>query len=178
MAGVTDQHHVASGPAMPDNLHVHLGHQRAGGVEYAQTAFAAGVANRPRYAVRAENDRGAVRHLVQFVDEHGARAAQAVDHEAVVHHLVAHVDRSAEALERTLHDLGGDPDKLILHPGTRSPEIRQARLAVDGHPHIRQNLQRGPRRQFVTGRDRVPIGLNDGTCFDHDVLFRSVDPVR
>ncbi len=48
---------------------------------------------------------GAVRHLFELLDEHGAEAAQALDHIAVMHHLVPHVDRRAEQLQRTFDDL-------------------------------------------------------------------------
>src|SRR5262249_59323743 len=43
--------------------------------------------------------------FVQFVDEHGAARAQAVDDEAVVDDFVTHVDWRAERLQRALDDL-------------------------------------------------------------------------
>ena len=65
----------------------------------------ASVLDRARDAVRGEDDRAAAGHLVELVDEHRAQAAQSLDHVAVVHDLVAHVDRRPEQLERTLDDV-------------------------------------------------------------------------
>jgi hypothetical protein len=55
--------------------------------------------------VGAEDHRGAVRHLVEFLDEHRTERAQPVDDELVVHDLVPHVDRRTEQLHRTLDDV-------------------------------------------------------------------------
>ena len=76
-----------------------------------------------RHAVRAEDHRGAVRHLVELLDEHRAQAAQAVDDEAVVHHLVAHVDRRAEELDRALDDVDG-----AVHAGAEAAGIGEQDL--------------------------------------------------
>ena len=62
----------------------------------AQIALLRLLAHRLRDAVRAEDHGLAVGHLGEVVDEHGAALAQALDDEAVVHDLVAHVDRRAE----------------------------------------------------------------------------------
>jgi len=56
-------------------------------------------------AVRRENHRGTVGHFLELLDEHRTAFAQPLDHVTVVHHLVAHVDRSAEQLQRALDDL-------------------------------------------------------------------------
>ena len=55
--------------------------------------------------MRRKDDRPIVGNLVELVDEHRAEPAQAVDDEAVVDDLVAHIDRRAEPLERELDDL-------------------------------------------------------------------------
>jgi hypothetical protein len=52
----------------------------------------------------AENHRCAVRHLLEFLDEHGALGLEAVDHVAVVHHFMPHVDRRAELFQRAFDD--------------------------------------------------------------------------
>ena len=105
MAGVADQHHVAPGLAVARDFHVHLRHQRTGRIEHAKPACVGLAAHGLRNAVCAEDHGGAVRHLVELVDEHRALRAQLVDDEAVVHDFVAHVDRRAERLERALDDL-------------------------------------------------------------------------
>src|SRR5690606_27542647 len=55
--------------------------------------------------VGAEDHGGAVGHLVQLLDEDRPALLQVVDHVAVVHDLVAHVDRRAQGLDGTLDDL-------------------------------------------------------------------------
>ena len=74
-------------------------------VDRAQAARARRLAHRGRDAVRAEDQERALGHLGGLVDEDRALRAQLVDHVPVVHDLVAHVDRRAEARERELDDL-------------------------------------------------------------------------
>jgi hypothetical protein len=96
MPGVADQHDVATGFAVSGHFHVHLGHQRAGGVEDRQATLRALAPHGLGHAVRGEHHGGVVGHLGQFVDEYGPGPGQAIDHEAVVHDFVAHVNRRAE----------------------------------------------------------------------------------
>src|SRR5690606_14719449 len=105
VAGVADQHHVATGAAMARDLEVHLGHQRAGRVEHLQSAPLRLLAHRARDAVGAEDHGAAVGHLVELFDEDRPAALEVLDHEAVVHHLVPHVDRRPEGLDGALDDL-------------------------------------------------------------------------
>src|SRR5205814_6735868 len=60
--------------------------------------------HRLRHAVRAEHDGCAAGNFVELLDEHRALALQIIDDEAVMHDLVAHVDRRAELRERLLDD--------------------------------------------------------------------------
>ena len=62
-------------------------------------------AHRLRHAMRAEDHRRAVGHLVEFLDEDRAALLEVVDDVAVVHDFVAHVDRRAQRFERALDDL-------------------------------------------------------------------------
>ena len=110
MPGVADEHHVAALARIPRDFHVHLGDQRTGGVEHRESAARGLVLHRGRHAVRGEDHRGAVRHLVELVDEHRAELAQPVDHVHVVHHLVTHVDRRAEQRDGALDDVDGAID--------------------------------------------------------------------
>src|SRR3546814_10256256 len=61
--------------------------------------------HRLRDAVGAEDHGGVVGDFVQLLDEDRAALLEVVDHVAVVHDFVAHVDRRAERLDRTLDDL-------------------------------------------------------------------------
>ena len=79
------------------------------------------------HAVRGEDDRGTPRHFVQLLDEHRALGAQVLDHELVVHDLVAHVDRGAVLLERALDDGDG-----AVHAGAVAARRRQQELLGGG----------------------------------------------
>ena len=59
-------------------LAVHLRHERAGRVDRVQAAVGGGVHDRRRHAVRAEDDVGALGHLVDLVDEDRALASSSV----------------------------------------------------------------------------------------------------
>ena len=100
----------------PD-LGVDLGDQRAGGVDDAESAcFGGGGAHRGRDTVGAVDELCALRRLLRVLDEDGALLAQAVDHVAVVHDLVAYVDGPLGANERALDDLDGP-----VHAGAETP---------------------------------------------------------
>src|SRR5882762_11537742 len=71
----------------------------------------------------AENDGGAVGHLVQFIDEHRADGAETVHHILVVNDFMPHVDGSAEQYDRPLDDVDG-----AVHPGAESARIGQEDL--------------------------------------------------
>ncbi len=61
-----------------------------------QAAAASLVLDGTRHAVGGEDHGGAVRHLVQLSHEDRPLLAQPINHEAIVHDLVAHVDGRAE----------------------------------------------------------------------------------
>ncbi len=91
-------------------LHVHLGDQRAGRVEDPQATTLGFLLHGTGDAVRRKDDDHVVGHLMQFLDEDRAAFAQAVDHETVVYHFMAHVDRRAEHVQRPVDDLDGTID--------------------------------------------------------------------
>ena len=70
MAGVADQHDLARLARKARHFHVHLGDQRTGGIEHLQPASLCLLLDGGRHAVRREDHRGAVRHLIEFLDEH------------------------------------------------------------------------------------------------------------
>ena len=110
MPSVADHHDVVALAVQALYFVVHLGHQRAGGVEHGEAARAGPLMDSLGHAVGAEDDHGSVGYLVELFDEDGAARAQRLDHVAVVHDLVAHVDGGAEVLERPLDDLDGPID--------------------------------------------------------------------
>ncbi len=116
--GVPDHHHLAPFLAHLGDFDVHLGDQRAGRIEDPQLARIGGVAHRARHAVRGEDHRRAVGHLVELVDEHRTACAQFTHHVLVVHDLVSHVDRCAVEIERALDDL----DRSV-HSGAKAARL-------------------------------------------------------
>src|SRR5260370_25203890 len=64
----------------------------------------------PCHAMGAEHGHGERRYLRQILDENSAFVLQAFDHVFIVDDLVAHIDRRALLLQRTLDDLRGTHD--------------------------------------------------------------------
>ena len=62
------------------------------------------------HAVGREHDGPVVRHLVELVDEDRALGLEILDDIAVMHDLVADIDRPAVALDGALDDLDGTVD--------------------------------------------------------------------
>ena len=123
MAGVADQHDLAAALVMDFGLAMDLGDQRAGGVEREEIA----ALQLPRGSTCgtpwAEKITGAsvVRNFGEFLDEDRALGLQALDHVAVVHDLVADVDRRAVARA---------PARPIRSPAPRRRRIRAASRAA------------------------------------------------
>ena len=72
----------------------------------------------------AENGDAARRNLVQIVDEMRALGPETLDHVAVVHDLVAHIDRRPVFVQRALDNVDG-----ALDSGAETPRLGK------NHPH-------------------------------------------
>jgi hypothetical protein len=102
--GVADQDAFLPRAAVADDLHVHLGDQRTGGVEHLQSERVGFRLYGLRHTMRAEHDdrhglaRLRRRHVFQLVDEDGAALPEILDDKLVVHDFMAHVDRRAEGV--------------------------------------------------------------------------------
>jgi hypothetical protein len=105
VTGVADQDDGAALAHVALGLVVDLGDQRARRVEHRQVAGGRGLDHRLGDAVGAEHGMGAVRHLGQLLDEDGALGLQAVHDMAVVHDLVADIDRRLVFLDGPLDDV-------------------------------------------------------------------------
>ena len=118
MAGMADQDQGAAMADIALALVVHLGDQRAGGVQHRQAAVCGGLDHRLRHAMGAEHGHRAFGHFVQFLDKAGALVLQGVHHMLVVHDLMAHIDGLAILIERLLDDIDGADD-----PGTKAARL-------------------------------------------------------
>ena len=120
VAGVADQHDLAALGGVAAALVVHLGDQRAGGVDHRQLPVGGQLLDALGDAMGGEDRHRAGRDLVQLIDEHGAAGAQVLHHVAVVDDLVADVDRRAVLLQRPLDDLDRP-----LHAGAETAGLGQ-----------------------------------------------------
>ncbi len=118
-----DEDDVAPLTGVALHLHVHLGHQGTRGIEDGERPALRLVLHRAGNAVRGKDDRAAGRHVREFVHEYCAEPAQPLHHVAVVHHLMTHIDRRTEELDRTLDDVDGAVDA-----GTETARIGEQHL--------------------------------------------------
>ena len=130
-------------------LGVHLADERAGRVDHVELRGAGGIPYRGRDAVGREDDRRALRHLVELVDEDGAAALEIGDDVLVVNDLLADVDRRAALLERLLDDL----DRTLDARAERARRREQHRARAD---RLRPLDERAARGAKVPQRTRRP----------------------
>src|SRR5258705_1675938 len=129
-------------PAIEVNvgLLVHLGHERARGVDVKKVTCLGSCRNRFRHAVCREDHRcPCFRYLVQIFHKNGTFGPERVYNESVVHDLMAHVDRWTIFCECKLDDLYGAVDARTESAGSgqQNGEFRLGRRltvdAGDGH---------------------------------------------
>jgi len=118
---------VAPGGEVALGLAVHLGNQRAGGVEIQQPPPPRLVGHRFGHAMRREHHVPVIRHGVQLVDEHRPLGFQLLHHGAVVHDFMADIDRRAVAAQGFLHHADG-----AVHAGAEA--ARRGQQDAEGWP--------------------------------------------
>src|SRR5208282_2242009 len=92
VAAMADEDDPAAALVMDLRLAMHLGDERAGGVDGEEIARARLLLHRLRDAVRGEDHRmRARRRLAELLDEHSALRLEGVDDEPVVHDLAARI---------------------------------------------------------------------------------------
>ncbi len=138
VAGVANQDNGAALVVVLFDFEMNLGDERAGGVDNAQLAVLGAVPFAGRDPMSAEDDALAGGHLVEALDKNRAFLFQRLEHEAVVHDLMAHVERASVGAQRAADSLDGTIDA-----GAKS-----ARLSQDDFFN-RSFAQRHP--TFVTG---------------------------
>ena len=110
VALVADEEDVVVVVREADRLAVHLGHERAGGVDRLETERLGLLVHDRCHAVGGEDDGGALGHLVGLLDEHRTALLQRGDDVLVVHDLLAHVDGRPVQLEGLLDRHHGPVD--------------------------------------------------------------------
>ena len=93
---------------------VNLRHEGAGGVENRKAANLRVVLHGPRYPVRAEDRDCACRYLGEILNEASAFCFEAFNDIAIVHDLVAHINRRSMFLKRPFHDIDCADDACTI----------------------------------------------------------------
>ena len=120
VAGMANQDNGAALVVVLFDFEMDLGDERAGGVDNPQFAILGAVPFAGRDAMSAENDALAGGHLVEALDKNRALAFQRLEHEAVVHDLMAHVERASVGAQRAADGLDGTIDA-----GAKSARLSQ-----------------------------------------------------
>ena len=107
---MADENALTTFAAVAHHLHVHLGHQRAGGIEHLQATSLGFLAYRLGNPMGTEDDNHLIRHLIQLFHEHRATGTQVFDHELVMHHFVTHINGWPEYFQCAVDDLDGAID--------------------------------------------------------------------
>ena len=143
---VAEQEHGAALLGVAADFLVHLGDQRAGGVDEAQPAVDRLRAHLRRDPVSGEDDPRAVGHLIELLDEDRAALLEILHDVSVVHDLAAHVDRCAEAFERRGHGV----DRTLDTGAERARRGEQDLAGIGGRRPLlhqrREPAQRAQRR--------------------------------
>ena len=109
-----------------------------------------------RYAVSGEDDSGSRGYLGQLFDEDRTELPQALDHVTVVNHLVAHIDRRTEKLNRPLDDVDGAVDA-----GTEAAWIGEQHLH-----HARGLCAARDSRQASTSSSTAPMVMAESAMLN------------
>jgi hypothetical protein len=100
---VADQQDVIVLTGEPNSFTVHLGDQRAGGINGVEATIRGFLDNHRGDAVGGENNVGAFGDLGYFVHKNNSASFQLAHHMDVVNDLLAHIDRCPKALERLFY---------------------------------------------------------------------------
>ena len=144
VVAMADKHERVALPGELDGLDVHLGDERAGGVNDAELALFGLLPDGGRDAMGAIDNAAALGDFIDILDEDGAFFSQFVDHKPVVNDLLAHIDRRAEGLERDADNVNGadyaraesagfEQENFALG-GIASRGIGRVLIGVYGHP--------------------------------------------
>ncbi len=123
MPGVADEDAFLAVAAIARDFHMHLGYQRAGGIEHLEATLGGLAAHGLGDTMGTEDENDVVRHIGHVFDEDGAAGAQVVDHELVVHHFMTHIDGRTENIQRPVDDVDG-----AVHAGAEAAGIGELDL--------------------------------------------------
>ena len=123
MACVANEHRIPACLTVPDDLHMNLGYQGTGGIEYFQATIRPRFPHRLGNSMRAENHGGVIRHLVQFIHENSPGAGEVIDNKPVVNYFMTDIDRRTKQFKRPFDNFDGP-----VYTGAKSPRIGEESL--------------------------------------------------
>src|SRR5438477_3309524 len=166
---VPDEQDVVVLRGVAAGLLVHLGHQRAGGVDGLQVALAGLLVHLRRHAVRREDHDRPLGYLLVLLDEDRTLGLQRGHHVPVVHDLLPYVDRRTVELERLLDGLHRpvDTGTVAAGPGEQHALSHQPTLRCAGDRARERQVDPGAAlagtgRQPEAGRLDRAAGLGMG----------------
>ena len=120
MASMANQDTFAAFTGIPNDFHMHLGHQWAGRIENLQLTPLGLFLHRFGDTVGTEDNNSVVRHFVQLFHKNRAALAQVFDHIAVMHHFVTDMNRWPEHFQSAVDDVDG-----TIHASTEATGISE-----------------------------------------------------
>jgi hypothetical protein len=118
---------------------MHLGDEWAGGIQVEELAALCLRRHRFRHAMRGKDYTRSIGSLIQLVNEHGTQTFEALDNEAVVDDLMAHIDRRTVFLERQFDNADCPLDTRAEAAWTRQQQLelrlRSRWLVLRGASH-------------------------------------------
>ena len=116
---MADQDDVVAVGRVAPALYVHLGDQRAGGIQRTQAAHRRVLLDLLRHAVGAEHRDGPIGNLIDLFDEAYAFRLQVFHDPKIMDDFVPHIDWGPVLLQRRFDDLDG-----ALDTGTKPARLR------------------------------------------------------
>jgi hypothetical protein len=167
------------------DLDVDLRHERARGVENAQTRALRLGAHALRDTDARRTRRCFRRDLVELLDEHRALALRIVDDELVVHDLVPDVDRRAVARERLLDDRdraidsGAEATRVASRTLHHAPFVASAAIAPRPAKAVDDEQRRADGDRTVGDIERRirPLGVVEQQEVDHFAQRQTIDQI-
>ena len=151
---MADHHHLQPVGVVAFRLDVNLRDQRAGRIDIDHLPRLGGGGDGFWHAVGREDDWAVVGAVGQFLDEDRALVAQVIDHELVVHDLVADIDRRAPFLDRHFDDLDRPVD-------ARAKAARRGEVKGEGRLGHRGLLVLGSEVRPASGGVQRRGGIHD-----------------
>ena len=147
---VAHQQDLVAHLGVAPGLDVHLGDQRAGGVDHAQVALGGLGPHLGADAVGAKDDRGAAGDRRDRLDEGDALAHEALHDVLVVHDGVVDVERRADEVDKLLHGVDGHVHAGAEAAGTGEDDLHTVSLGHGCGPRERRKRQAtSPRPRWI-----------------------------